>query len=309
MIELTRPGKNSLLVETPVMPAAGTFGFGDVYRDLINFDKLGAIVTNPVTFHPWNPTSATRVITLDAGLLLHTGLPNPGIKKIIAKYRGVWDKLPVPLILHIVANTTAEMQRCIEIVEQEEAVDAVEIGLGDDMPLKEITWIVRAAVDGSEKPVLARLPLTRVEEVAQAAADAGVGGLVAIAPPRGTARDSAGRLIGGRLYGPVVKALALRIVGQLARRMTDIPIIGAGGIHSPQDARDYLEAGARAVQVDSVTWIQPRMLEWIGRDLGGLVLTQPSGALFDEWHPGIGATEVRERQQAPQDSQKNAKQG
>jgi dihydroorotate dehydrogenase (NAD+) catalytic subunit len=82
----------------------------------------------------------------------------------------------------------------------------------------------------------------------------------------------------------------LRLVGQLARRL-DVPIIGAGGIHSPQDGRDYIEAGARAVQVDTVTWVQPKMLEVIARDLGGLVITKAAGALPDEWHPGMGETE------------------
>jgi tRNA-dihydrouridine synthase len=114
------------------------------------------------------------------------------------------------------------------------------------------------------------------------------------APPRGTARDSGGRLVSGRLYGPFIKPLVLRMVGQFARRV-NIPVTGAGGIHSPQDARDYLEAGAVAVQIDSVTWIEPSLLETIARDLGGLVITQPTGALPDEWHPGMGETERRRR--------------
>ena len=64
--EITRPGKNSLVIETPVMPAAGTVGFGDVYRELIQFEKLGALVTNPVTYAPWSPATGTRVVPLDA---------------------------------------------------------------------------------------------------------------------------------------------------------------------------------------------------------------------------------------------------
>lgn len=70
--EITRPGKNSLVVETPVMPSAGIFGFGDVYRDLIKVEKLGAIVTNPVTYQPWQVATGTRVIPLDAGELVYT---------------------------------------------------------------------------------------------------------------------------------------------------------------------------------------------------------------------------------------------
>ncbi|MBZ0285353.1 MAG: hypothetical protein K8L97_31760, partial [Anaerolineae bacterium] len=62
----------------------------------------------------------------------------------------------------------------------------------------------------------------------------------------------------------------------------------------------FIDAGARAVQVDSVTWIQPKMLEYIARDLGGLVLTRQAGALADEWHLGIGETERKEREEAKQ---------
>jgi dihydroorotate dehydrogenase len=73
-----------------------------------------------------------------------------------------------------------------------------------------------------------------------------------------------------------------------------VPLIGAGGIHSLQDARDYLEAGAVAVQIDSVTWVQPRLLERIARDLSGGLVTRASDAYPDEWHPDMGDTEFRE---------------
>ena len=98
----------------------------------------------------------------------------------------------------------------------------------------------------------------------------------------------------GRVYSPIVKPIVLRLVGVLARRIQDVPIIGAGGIHSPQDARDYLEAGAVAVQIDSVAWIKPRMVERIARDLSGGLVTRAMGAFPDEWHPDMGDTEFRE---------------
>ena len=77
----------------------------------------------------------------------------------------------------------------------------------------------------------------------------------------------------------------------VAKHIQDMPIIGAGGIHSKQDARDYINAGACAVQVDSVTWIKPQILETIARDLGEGIVTRKSGALPDEWHEGMGDTE------------------
>src|SRR5690606_35996257 len=135
-------------------------------------------------------------------------------------------------------------------------------------------------------------------ELAEPVIHAGAGALVVAAPPRGTARDPySGRLVPGRIYGPMVKAMTLRMVGQLATRI-DIPIIGAGGIHSPQDARDFIEAGARAVQVDSVTWVEPKMLEIIARDLGGLTVTRANDAMGDEWYLGMGDSTVARRRDA-----------
>lgn len=274
------------------MPQAGTFGFGDVYGDLIKIEKLGAIVTNPVTFAPWQPATGTRVVPFDAGILVHTGLPNPGLSKIIKMYRKTWAASPVPVIVHLVATTPDDVERAVEMIDAEEALQAVELGLPDEITWQDAADFTRAAVGRSEKPVLVRLPLHDAVHIASAVADAGADALVIAAPPRGTARDPlSGRFIGGRVYSPAVKTMALRFVGLIARDIHDVPIIGAGGIHSPDDARDFLMAGARAVQVGAVTWVQPKMLEIIARDLGGLVLTRETGALPDEWFPGMGITD------------------
>jgi dihydroorotate dehydrogenase (NAD+) catalytic subunit len=295
-IEITRPGKHSLQVDSLVMPAAGTVGYGDCYRDLIQFEKLGALVTNPITYQPWNPASGTRVVPLEAGMLVHTGLPNPGISKAMAKYREVWSALPIPVILHVAVTTLEHVRKCASRVEAENAVDAIELGLSDDADWSESEQIVAAAVKNTEKPVLVRLPFQSALELAMAASEAGAAALVACAPPRGTARDPvSGKLVSGRLYGPLLKPIVLRTVGQLAKAV-DIPIIGAGGIHTQQDARDFIDAGACAVQVDTVTWIQPKMLEYIARDLGTGIVTRRAGALGDEWHPGMGDTERKARE-------------
>lgn len=294
MFQITRAGKGSLVLDTPVMPAAGTVGFSDEYRAFVKLEKLGALVTNPVTVYPRNPASGTRVVKVDAGILVHSGLPNPGLEKVIQEHRGAWNKLPIPIILHLIAAMPEEVERAIARVDEEDGIDAVELGISDDMGSRDAALLVKTAVERSEKPILVRLPFYDLDELARATADAGADALVICAPPRGTARDAAGRLISGRLYSPTIKPLVLRLVGQLAR-IIKVPIIGAGGIHGAQDARDYLEAGARAVQVDSATWVEPQLLETIARDLGGLVLTQPAGALADEWHEGIGQTEVNLR--------------
>ncbi len=279
-VRITRQGKNALAVESPVMNAAGTLGFGDEYRDLIDLSTLGAFVTNPMTYTNWNPATGTRVVPLESGVMLHTGLPNPGINQVIHEQRAVWERLPIPVIAHVVVNNVEEVYKCIASLEREEIITAIELGLSDEISAAETQWYLRSAVERTEKPILARMPFGANPDLYSAAIDAGVGALVVCAPPRGTARDQAGKLVAGRVYGPTIKPIVLRMVGQLARRYPRIPIIGAGGIHSPQDARDYLEAGAVAVQVDSVTWVAPKLLEDIARDLGGQEQTQPNSA-FD----------------------------
>ncbi len=280
-VRITRHSKNALVVESPVMNAAGTLGFGDEYRDLLDLNTLGAFVTNPLTYTHWNPATGTRVVALEAGVLVHTGLPNPGLAKVVAQHRAVWERLPMPVIAHVVVNTVEEVHRCVALLDEEEAIDAIELGLSDEISAAETQWYTRAAAERTEKPILARVPFGASVDHLHAAIDAGVDALVICAPPRGTARDQAGRLVAGRIYGPLIKPIVLRMVGQLARRFPQVPLIGAGGIHSPQDARDYLEAGAAAVQVDSVTWVMPKMLEAIARDLGGLQVTQANPSISD----------------------------
>lgn len=302
-IEITRPGKYSLIVSTPVMPAAGTFGFGDNYKNLINYDKLGAIVTNPVTIDPWNPATGTRVVSLDAGILIHTGLPNPGLNRVVKQHRKSWDKMPMPVILHLVGTTVSHMERAIKRLDEVDEVAAVELGLNDDIPEDEAFELVSAAAK-MEKPLLVRLPFYDTYHLAQSVVEAGADALVVSGAPRGTARDGhSGRLVSGRIYGPLVKPMTLRMVGRLRRDIpADIPIIGSGGIHTPQDARDFVDAGAVAVQVDTATWVQPKMLERISRDLGGWITTREKGALPDEWHPDMSDTEAIQRRESKRGS-------
>lgn len=292
-VAITRSGKNQLVVESPVMPSAGILGYGKSYRDMVNLNKLGALVTNPVTYKQRFPANGVRVVPLDSGVLVHTGLPNPGLSKVIREYRDTWATLDIPIIVHLVATTLDEVSKCMEMIENVEEINAVELGLPDDITPEIAYEFTERVASMAEKPCLVRLPMYDAHIIAESVVEAGAGALVVAAPPRGTARDpQSGKLVGGRVYSPIVKATALRLVGSLARRIQNVPIIGAGGIHSPEDARDFIEAGATAVQVDSVTWVLPRMIEIIARDLGGLVLTREAGAMADEWFTGIGETDI-----------------
>jgi dihydroorotate dehydrogenase (NAD+) catalytic subunit len=292
MIELTRPGKNTLAINNPVMSASGIVGLdGAAYRDLIDLTKIGAIVTNPVTWRPRRVARGPRVVPLPSGVLVHTGLPNPGVTAVIKEYSPRWSRSLAPIIVHVVATSPADVGRCLAALDRCEAVAGVEIGLHDQSTPDDIEQTLQVALDSTQLPLLVCVPLYNAVEAA-----------------RVTARDpESGQLVGGRVYGPWLKAQALRAVGQIVRTAS-VPVIGSGGIHSADDARDFLEAGAVAVQIDTVIWTQPHMWEVIARNLGGLELTRAVGALSDEWEPGIGQTMKMERESRlrPQPSEDEA---
>ncbi len=289
MIEIAS-GKQPLQIANPVIGASGVFGYAGEYAKLIDLSKLGALITNPITWKPRKASTGTRVVPLDSGVLIHTGLPNPGLHQVYRANATKWKNSAVPIIVHIVATSPDELGQCGQMLDTCDGVVAVELGLSDQATHRDARLMIGAMRQSTHLPILARLPLYYATHIAAAAAEAGADALVIAAPPRGTARDPiSGQLVGGRVYGPWLKALALRAVGQIAGHVK-VPVIGCGGIHNPDDARDYVAAGAVAVQVDSVAWVRPDMVEVIARNLGGLELTRKAGAMADEWHPGIGET-------------------
>ncbi|MBN1286445.1 MAG: hypothetical protein JXB47_13685 [Anaerolineae bacterium] len=292
MIEIAPGGKRPLTLHNPTMPAAGTFGFGGEYGALVPIDRLGAVVTNPVTWTPRKPAKGPRVVPVTGGVLVHTGLANPGMRAVIRQYRAIWAASPAPVIVHVVATGPEDVYRCCEALDREEAISGVELGLHDQATARDIADTLAAAQSATQLPLIVRLPLFSAADLAGTAEQAGAHALTIAAPPRGTVRDPAsGELVGGRLYGPWIKALALRAVGQAAVRVK-VPVIGSGGIHSRQDARDYIDAaGAAAVQVDAGMWVQPDLIKAVANELGGLDRTRMAGSLSDEWTSEFGQDE------------------
>lgn len=280
-MRITRMSKTPLVVGTPVMNAAGVLGFSDAYKGLIDLGSLGAFITNPITYSARSAANGTRMIPLTAGVLMHTGLPNPGVRTLIREHQSAWERMNIPIIAHIAVTTPDDLRACVRDLEQIDAIAAFEVGFHDQITPAEMEWFLRAARGKAEKPILARLPFLLTPQHIEAATDGGADALVLTAPPRGTARSHDGKLISGRLYSPIVKPQVLWLVGQIARH-SKIPIIAAGGIHSTDDARDYIAAGAVAVQIDAALWSEPSLIHRVAGDLGGVESTQTYD-VPDEW--------------------------
>ena len=279
MIEIAPGHKRGLSLAGPMMNAAGFMGFADEYRSLVDFDVMGAFVTNPISARSRTPARAARLRDLgQGGALIHTGLPNPGIRKAIQLYGRKWGAMRCPVLVHVAATTPAEVAECLELLETVEGAAGVELGLKDGLNPSEVAELVAAAVQSGSLPIIVRVPFQDPVLAAEAARSAGAVALTVSAPPRGALLAGSDERVTGRLVGPAFFPLALNSVLSVIGRV-DLPVIGSGGVHDAGSARIMLTAGAVAVQVDGQIWRDPASLERIAEAIAeALSLTTPAAA-------------------------------
>ncbi len=267
MIELAPHHKSGLALANPVMPAAGCFGFGAEYAWLVGTAELGAVVVGPVTAGPRQGAEPPRLLPFPGGVLVHTGLANPGVAAVVRRYARTWARSPVPVIVHVAGVSPQGTESCCRRLSGVEAVAGIELGLPDTADPGEAEAIIRAARAATTQPLIVRLPLAASAALCQPAAEAGADALTIAAPPRGTVwGETRRRFVSGRLYGPFVLPLALHALRGVAE-LVSLPLIGCGGIHSLEDALAFLQAGAVAVQIDTALWHDPACLASIARGL------------------------------------------
>jgi dihydroorotate dehydrogenase (NAD+) catalytic subunit len=233
----------------PLMNASGTLGFAPNLHGSVSLDELSAFVTNPISLAPRTPADQRCALDFNGGFLLHTGLPNAGIHRVVRHNASRWARSPVPVILSLLAGEPAEMARMVAEVEALEGVAALEINLPPHGTTSTALDLLRAAA--GELPVIACLPPARISELGLAIKAAGACA-ICLDAPRGALENERGEWIEGRLYGPAVLPFALRAVRSALGY--GLPVIGSGGIFSRSDADLMLRAGACAVQLDSVLW-------------------------------------------------------
>ncbi len=241
--------KRELDLQHPWMNAAGVLGFSPDPKSPVEISQLGAFVTHPVSYQPRTPARGTRFIPFPGGFLLHTGYPNPGLSAVLKKHTRRWARSPIPVIVHLLAREAATLRAMVERLEGVDNVIGVEIGLPPDVHPDLAREMVRAAQ--GELPVIARIPFSCTAELTEALVEAGASA-VSLAPARGLLPDASGELVTGRLYGPAIFPPALAAVQALAA--TGLPIIGAGGVYTAENAEAMLSAGAVAVQIDAALW-------------------------------------------------------
>lgn len=288
MIELAPRHKYGLPLMVPVMPASGTFGYGHAYHDLVDLSVLGAIVTNPVSLKARTAARGRRVGVRGDHFVVHTGWPNPGVRRVIRESGRVWERLTVPVIVHLLATQPASVGRAAGMLSGVRGVRGLELGFAATVGIERACAQLSAAVEEGDLPVIAKLPFGRVADLAGPLVDAGADALTLMSPPRAVLPvgevgpgGSVARFMRGRLYGAALFPMTLHILSQWVGKL-DVPVIACGGIASPDDALTCLTLGAAAVQIDALLWRDPGLLEAVAR---AVVRVQPPVTEIDDAQP------------------------
>ena len=256
-----RHARQDLDFRSPWLNAAGSLGYNPPETWAWS-EPIGAFITNPVSLFPRTPAEERAGMRFPGGFLLHSGLPNPGLKGLLAGARR-WERAAVPLWVHIFGDTPEEIERMVRALESQEAVSAIELGIGPRADAELALKLVRAGV--GELPLVVNFPLTAaaegwVDKLAGLGASAvslgaprGLLPASESSPASGSSPAASGKLIAGRLYGPAILPLALAAVRSLRRQ--PLPVIAGGGVYRKADGEALLAAGAVAVQLDSVLWL------------------------------------------------------
>jgi len=274
MIELAPHHKYGLAIVSPLMPASGSFGFGFPYQDLVDPASLGALVTNPVSLSPRRAARGRRFAVRGQVFVIHTGWPNPGLRRVIRTYGPLWERLGLPVIVHLLAGHPGEVGRAVALLSTVPGVGGVELGFPTHVQRAQAVAAVEAAVTQGELPVLVQVPFGRVDDLAEALILAGADALTLTAPPRGvlpleglpSPTGDVIHYLRGRLYGRALLPLLLYTLAHWASRL-EVPVIACGGIASGEDALACLSLGASAVQLDALVWREPGLFETVARAL------------------------------------------
>lgn len=261
-------------IDNPIIPASGTFGFGQEYREMYDLNILGAISIKGTTREARFGNPTPRIAECKAGMLNAVGLQNPGVEAVVGHELPELAKIyRKPIIANVCGFSLEEYVEVARRMCEADNVGWIELNVScpnvkhggmsfgtDAGCAAEVTSAVKAVCS---KPVIVKLSpnVTDIVAIAQACQEAGADGLCLINTLLGMRLDLQKRRsilanITGGFSGDAVFPVALRMVYQVAK-VCHIPIVGCGGISTARDVVEMMMAGASAVEVGTANLINP----------------------------------------------------
>jgi dihydroorotate dehydrogenase (NAD+) catalytic subunit len=260
-------------LRNPVMPASGTFGYGEEYAPFLDMEKIGAIVTKGLSLKPKAGNPTPRIAETTSGMLNAIGLQNVGIDAFIKHKMPYLRTVNTPVIANFFGNTLEEYGEVARRLNDIPEIAAAELNIScpnvkqggivfgtDPQAASEVVTLVRKNL---QKPLIVKLTpnVTDITVVARAVEEAGADAISCINTLTGMSVDVHTRKprianTTGGLSGPAIRPVAVRMVHQVVQAVS-VPVIGIGGIARPMDALEFLIVGATAVQVGTANFVDP----------------------------------------------------
>ena len=269
-------------LKNPVTVASGTFGSGMEFADFVDLNKLGAVTTKGVANVPWPGNPTPRVAETYGGMMNAIGLQNPGIDTFIERDLEFLKKYDTKIIVNVCGHSTEEYLEVVERLQDTNA-DLLEIniscpnvkegGIAFGQRPEAAEAITREIKKIAKQPVIMKLSpnVTDIAEMARAVEAGGADAVSLINTLTGMKIDINRRTFAvanktAGVSGPAIHPIAVRMVYQVAQAV-NLPIIGMGGIASPEDAIEMILAGATVVSVGTANFHNPRITEEIVQGL------------------------------------------
>jgi len=297
-----------------VLTASGTFGYGDEVKTLTDVNRLGGIITKSLSLKPRAGNPPVRIVETAGGMLNSIGLANIGVDKFIGEKLPYLRTLSTRIIVNVAASSVEEYCSVVQQIDEQGGISGFEInvscpnvkegGLNFGTDPKRVAEITREVRKRTQRPLLLKLTpnVTHISEFARAAESEGADAVSVINTLVGMAIDIKNKrpklsTVTGGLSGPAIKPIALAKVYETSKAIK-IPVIGIGGIQQWEDAIEFLLAGATAIQVGTMNFIDPAGGEMIVdgikqfcvkeglKDVGDLVGTlkvDTSTSVIDSW--------------------------
>ncbi len=263
-------------LQNPVLAASGTFGAGREGSVFVNLDELGGIIVKSMTVTPWKGKPTPRMCETPSGMLNAIGIQNKGVDRFISEDLPWLLKQGATVFASIAGNTVDEFVRVADKLRTGgRGIAAVEVNIScpnleDRNNMFSHSPAATAAVVGKVKAALKRVPIfpklspnvTSLSKIAEAALNGGADGLSLVNTVFGMAIDVETRrpklagVVGG-LSGPAIHPIAVRAVHEIHSNFPHVPIIGQGGIAGAEDALQLILAGASAVAVGTMNFVDP----------------------------------------------------
>jgi dihydroorotate dehydrogenase (NAD+) catalytic subunit len=270
-------------LRNPVLAASGTFGYGLEFARLVDLNALGGLVVKGLAREPIEGNPAPRIYETEAGMINSIGLQNIGVRAFVEDKLPGLARLATAVFANVFGYQADDYVEVVRVLEDHAGLAGYELNVScpntrhggiffssDPALLGEVVAAVKRV---ARRPLIVKLSpnVSAIEPLARAAEDSGadaislVNTFVALAIDARTRRPRIAAGFGG-LSGPAIKPIALRMVYQAARAVK-IPVVGLGGIATGEDAAEFLIAGARAVEVGTATFWDPRSPVRIAKEL------------------------------------------